>query len=187
MKNAQIAFDLRRPAVVQRQPLTTVIATDILQLELGGTLNARFLIIFGLGETPDIRQLCLAWVRRVTPLVPKGRVVSSVRKPGNAHSQRATDCHIVHIVPVVLAARNGDHDGGEQRGERKQHTTEIRTRPEDMALASKEQREVTEAREGETRMARGEGPPSVVQSVMVGFGADFEGDELVCGGSFLLR
>lgn len=59
-----------------------------------------------------------------------------------------------------------------------------------MALARDEQAQVAQPGEAETRVARGEAAPPVVQHVVVCLGADFPGDEDICwcsGGRFAAR
>lgn len=111
----------------------------------------------------------------------EARPVSSVAPVGDRHAEGGADAHVVDVVPVVFAARDGNHGGADEGHETEQRTAEIPPRPEDAQLAGEEEGREAQAGKAKRRVARGEGPPPILQDVPVGSCADGDVDGAVDG------
>lgn len=122
-------------------------------------------------------------VRLIAIAVAQARPVAAVTEPGDGQTQRRANTDIIDIMAIVLAATDSDHSSADQRRNANQRAAEVAAIAEDAQLPRQEQRQVSQAREAETRVTGGERPPAVVQGVVVGLGADVDGDEDVAGGA----
>ncbi len=80
-------------------------------------------------------------------------------------------------MPVVLAARYRNQRRAEQRAQAEKDVGERGVRVHYPQLGGEEEGDVAEPGEGEGAVPAGEAAPAVVEDVVGGFGADFEGHE----------
>ena len=99
----------------------------------------------------------------------------------NCHAEHRAHSHIVYVMSVVFAARNGDERGAEQGCECHEDAREVCAGAVDVALASDEEGEISETAKGEAAMTARKATPAVVQNMVVCLGADLECDELMGG------
>ena len=85
-------------------------------------------------------------------------------------------------MPIILAARYRNQRRAEERAQTQENVGEGGVRVHYFKLGGEEERDVAEAGEGEGAVPAGEAAPAVVEKVVGGFGADFEGHEGVDGG-----
>lgn len=106
--------------------------------------------------------------------------MTSVAPVRDGHAERRPDAHIIHIVAIVFAPRDGDQGGSDEGRKTDEGAAEVAAAGviiEDVQLAGEEEAEETEAGEGEGRVAGGKGSPAVLEGVAVGGGADGDCDE----------
>jgi hypothetical protein len=82
-------------------------------------------------------------------------------------------------VPIVFATRYSNQSGAKQRCKSEEDAREVSARAVDMALSRNPQRNVSQSTERETAMSARKTAPSIMEYVVVRFGADFKCHELV--------
>lgn len=115
--------------------------------------------------------------------MPQTRVDAPIAPQRDQEAQHAPSGDVPNVVPVVLAPADRNDQGAQQRRDGEQRERQGGAGFQRVQLRRHEERYVAQPREGEGGVARGEGPPAVLQEMVRCFRADGYADQGVGRGA----
>lgn len=152
------------------------IIVQVLTYKSFAVINSLFLIL-ELPKPVGRSRFCTTWKGPIAVRCFQPRIIPSIREECDEHTEQRACRDVVNIMTIIFASRYCYQRRANKGCQGQQDSRKIRVWSKDVHLPSKNQCQISQPAESKAAVPARKTPPSIVENMMIGFGANVDRDQ----------